>query len=228
MDSDGTRDARGTHANPVPRPAAPLEGPAVPAMPAAPPGAPPRPDGSAFLSWLRAPRPEAAPGVWRFGYRPRPEQEPERIPGRQLIGGALISFLVGWLVWSLLWNGYLGGWWVLPLQLLVPDSWRNSDSNVARAFLWYGYYTLIAFAILLVVARLGRWAEVWRRYGPPAWRPALPVAERAPTPEQDPAEWPQLRRAGAQEAAERLAAEARAGPCMALRFMWSRHTLRLR
>jgi hypothetical protein len=180
-------------------------------MPAAPPGAPPRPDGSAFLSWLRAPRPEAAPGVWRFGYRPRPEQEPERIPGRQLIGGALISFLVGWLVWSLLWNGYLGGWWVLPLQLLVPDSWRNSDSNVARAFLWYGYYTLIALAILLVVARLGRWAEVWRRYGPPAWRPALPVAERAPTPEQDPAEWPQLRRAGAQEAAERLAAEARAG-----------------
>ncbi|KIE23749.1 ATP-binding protein [Streptomyces sp. MUSC 125] len=211
MDSDGTRDARATHANPVPRPAGPPEGGALPPMPTAPPGAPPKPDGSAFLAWLRASRPEAAPGVWRLGHRPRPELEPERTPARQLLSGALIAFLVGWLVWSLLWNGYLGGWWVLPLQLLVPDSWRNSGSNVALAFLWYGYYTLIALAILSVVGRLGRWGEVWRRYGPPAWRPTGAVAERPPAPEQDPAEWPQLRRAGAQEAAERLAAEARAG-----------------
>ncbi|MFI9807970.1 ATP-binding protein [Streptomyces sp. NPDC052301] len=211
MDSDGTRDVRGTHANPVPRPAAPVEGSAVPPMPPVPPGAPPKPDGSAFLTWLRTPRPEAAPGVWRLGHRPRPAQEPAQTPARQLISGALIAFLVGWLVWSLLWNGYLGSWWVLPLDLLVPDSWRNSDSSVSQAFLWYGYYSLIGLAILLVVGRLGRWGEVWRRYGPPAWRPALPVAERPPAPEQDPAEWPQLRHAGAHDAAERLAAEARAG-----------------
>ncbi|MER6072030.1 ATP-binding protein [Streptomyces sp. NPDC001817] len=211
MDSDGTRDARGTHANPVPRPASPTERGTVPPMPALPPGLPPQPDGSAFLTWLRTSRPEAAPGVWRLGHRPRPEQEPERLPARQLISGALIAFLVGWLVWSLLWNGYLGSWWVLPLELLVPESWRNSDSSVSRAFLWYGYYTVIALAIVLIVGRLGRWGEVWRRYGPPAWRPAVPVAERPPAPEQDPAEWPQLRRAGAHEAAERLAAEARAG-----------------
>ncbi|MER6566556.1 ATP-binding protein [Streptomyces sp. NPDC001093] len=211
MDGDGTRDARGTHANPVPRPAVPREQAAVPPMPAVPPSVPPAPDGSAFLTWLRTPRPEAAPGVWRLGHRPRPEQEPEQTPARQLISGALIAFLVGWLVWSLLWNGYLGSWWVLPLELLVPDSWRNSDSNVSRAFLWYGYYTVIVLAILLIVGRIGRWGEVWRRYGPPAWRPALPVAERPPAPEQDPAEWPHLRRAGAHEAADRLAAEAKAG-----------------
>ncbi|MEU9445818.1 ATP-binding protein [Streptomyces sp. NPDC048304] len=211
MDSDGTRDARGTHAHPVPRPTAPQEGPVVPPMPQAPPGAPPKPDGSAFLTWLRAPRPEAAPGVWRLGHRPRPQQEPEQTPGRQLISGALIAFLVGWLVWSLLWNGYLGSWWVLPLELLVPDSWRNSDSSVSRAFLWYGYYTVIALVILFVVGRIGRWGEVWRRYGPPAWRQTPPVAERPPAPEQDPAEWPQLRHAGAHEAADRLAAEAKAG-----------------
>ncbi|WP_317445680.1 ATP-binding protein [Streptomyces collinus] len=210
MDSDGTRDVRGTHANPVPRPAAPREN-AVPPMPAVPPGAPPRPDGSAYLAWLRAPRPEAAPGVWRLGHRPRPQQEPERIPARQLLSGALIAFLVGWLVWSLLWNGYLGGWWVLPLELFTPDSWRQGNDRVGNALLWYSYYTLIALAIMFVVGRLGRWGEVWRRYGPPAWHPATPAAPPPPAPEQDPAEWPQLRRAGAHEAAERLAAEARAG-----------------
>src|SRR5262245_43165352 len=96
MDSDETQDARGTRANPVPRPAGP---PQVPPRPAHAPGAPPRPDGAAFLAWLRAPRPETAPGVWRLGHRPRPEQEPERTPTRQLISGALIAFLVGWLIW---------------------------------------------------------------------------------------------------------------------------------
>jgi hypothetical protein len=169
------------------------------------------PDGSAFLAWLRENRPEAAPGVWRFGHRPRPEEEPEQIPTRQLLSGAVIAFLCGWLVWSLLWNGYLGGWWVLPLELFTPDSWRHSDDRVGNAVLWYSYYTLIALAIMLAVGRLGRWGEVWRRFGPHAWNRAAPTAERPPAPEQDPAEWPELRIAGAADAAERLAAEARAG-----------------
>ncbi len=157
-------------------------------MPAVPPRPTRAPDGSgsAFLTWLRTPRPEALPGVWRFGHRPRPEQEPERIPGRQLLSGALIAFLVGWLVWSLLWNGYLGGWWVLPLELFTPDSWRENNDRVGNAVLWYGYYTLIAFAIMVAVARLGRWSEVWRRYGPPAWPRRATAPERPPTPEQDP------------------------------------------
>lgn len=218
MDSDATRDTRGTHANPLPRPMAAPEGAAVPPMPPGvppappmPPGAPPKPDGSVFLAWLRTPRPEAPPGVWRFGHRPRPEQEPEQIPSRQLLSGALIAFLVGWLVWSLLWNGYLGAWWVLPLELFTPDSWRQGNDAVGNAILWYSYYTVIALAILFVVGRLGRWGEVWRRYGPRAWRPATPAAAPPPAPEQDPAEWPRLRQAGAHEAAERLAGEARAG-----------------
>ncbi|WP_406174007.1 ATP-binding protein [Streptomyces sp. NBC_00996] len=218
MDSDGTQDARGTHADSVPRPAgppdAPVTPPGVPAPPPRParaPGMPPLPDGSAFLAWVRAPRPEAAPGVWRFGHRPRPEEEPAQIPARQLLSGAVIAFLVGWLIWSLLWNGYLGGWWVLPLELFTPDSWRHSGDRVGNAFLWYGYYTLIAFVIMIGVGRLGRWGEVWRRYGMPAWQRAAPASERPPAPEEDPAQWNQLRAAGAGDAAERLAAEARAG-----------------
>ncbi|GGX52170.1 ATP-binding protein [Streptomyces chartreusis] len=209
MDSDGTQDARGTHATPVPRPATPPEAPAVPPRPTRAPGA--GPDGSTFLTWLRAPRPEAQPGVWRFGHVPRPDQEPEQIPTRQLLSGALIAFLCGWLVWSLLWNGYLGGWWVLPLELFTPDSWRENNDRFGNAFLWYSYYTLIALAIMLAVGRLGRWGEVWRRFGPPAWRRAAPVAERAPAPGQDPASWPALRAAGAADAAERLASDARSG-----------------
>ncbi|MFF5479589.1 ATP-binding protein [Streptomyces sp. NPDC012935] len=202
MDSDGTQDARGTHATPVPRSRS-----AVPPMPSVPPV----PDGSAFLTWLRAPRPEAPAGVWRFGHVPRPDEEPERIPGRQLLSGAVIAFLVGWLIWSLLWNGYLGGWWVLPLELFTPDSWRENNDRVGNAVLWYSYYTLIALAIMLAVGRLGRWGEVWRRYGPPAWRRTAPAPDRAPAPEQDPASWPALRTAGAADAAERLGADARSG-----------------
>ncbi|MFH9403362.1 ATP-binding protein [Streptomyces sp. NPDC017638] len=214
MDTDGTRNARETPTPPAPRPTAPPGVPAPPRLPPTPlvpPGAPPKPETSPFLTWLRTPRPEAAPGIWRFGHRPRPEQEPEQIPTRQLLSGALIAFLVGWLVWSLLWNGYFGTWWVLPLDLFTPDSWRQSDDRVGSAILWYSYYAVIALAILLVVGRLGRWGEVWRRYGPRTWVASAPSAAPPPTPDQDPAEWPQLRQAGAHEVAERLAVEAKAG-----------------
>lgn len=207
MDSDGTQDARGTHADRVPRPAGP---PQVPPRPAQAPGMPPAPDGSTFLTWLRTPRPEAAPGVWRFGHLPRPDEEPEQIPARQLIGGALIAFLVGWLIWSLLWNGYLGGWWLLPLYAMIPDSWAEPHS-FGSVVVVYAYYVAIAMGIMIGVGRLGRWSEVWKRYGLPAWRRAAPVSERPPVPEEDPAQWNQLRAAGAADAAERLGAEARAG-----------------
>ncbi len=212
MDSDGTQEARGTHAHPVPRPAGPPE---VPAMPPVPPRAPvaPPPDGSAFLTWLRAPRPDAAPGVWRFGHRPRPAEEPDEIPTRQLLSGALIAFLVGWLIWSLLQNGYLGNWWWVPFDLIVPDAWRGGDSDLGETgtFMVYrGYELLVALGIMVGVARLGRWGEVWRRFVTPRFRRAEPQAAQ-PDPQDDPAQWNELRAAGAVDAAERLAVEAHAG-----------------
>ncbi|MBY8344989.1 ATP-binding protein [Streptomyces spinosirectus] len=208
MDSDGTQDARGTHANPVPRARS-----AFPPPPSQAPSVPPLPDGSAFVDWLRTPRPEALPGVWRFGHRPRPDEEPEDIPARQLIGGALIAFLAGWLVWSLLQNGYLGGWWWVPLFLVTPDSWRGADGDLGRTgttMLYDGYQLLVALGIMLAVGKLGRWGEVWRRFFAPRLR-APQRQEVAPAPTEDPAQWPALRAAGADAAAERLAAEARAG-----------------
>ncbi|MER6713536.1 ATP-binding protein [Streptomyces sp. NPDC000877] len=213
MDSDGTQEARGTHAHPVPRPGGPAEVPAMPPRPPRAPEAPPLPDGSAFLAWLRAPRPDAAPGVWRFGHRPRPAEEPETVPTRQLLSGALIAFLVGWLIWSLLQNGYLGNWWWVPFDLIVPDAWRGADSDLGETgtFLVYrGYELLVALAIMVGVARLGRWGEVWRRFVAPRFRRPDPQAAQ-PAPEDDPAQWNELRAAGAADAAERLAADARSG-----------------
>ncbi|MEU6388791.1 ATP-binding protein [Streptomyces sp. NPDC046939] len=189
----------------------PPGGAVPPPRPAHAPGEQPSSAGATFLTWLRTPRPPAAPGVWRFGHRPRAAEEPERTPTRQLLSGALIAFLVGWLVWSLLWNGYLGGWWLLPLYAMIPDSWvsPHSFTSVVVVYLYYGIF---AVGIAVAVGRLGRWGEVWRRFGYPAWRSAAPAqAERPPAPEEDPAQWPHLRAAGAVEAAERLGAEARAG-----------------
>ncbi|MET7438478.1 ATP-binding protein, partial [Streptomyces sp. NPDC005568] len=145
-----------------------------------------------------------------FGHRPRPAEEPETVPARQLLSGALIAFLVGWLLWSLLWNGYLGGWWLLPLYAMIPDSWAEPHS-FGSVVAVYAYYTAVALAIMIGVGRLGRWGEVWRRYGLPAWRRSAPVDVRPPAPEDDPAQWNQLRAAGAADAADRLAAEARTG-----------------
>ncbi|WP_431965152.1 ATP-binding protein [Actinacidiphila sp. bgisy160] len=222
-----------------PGPAGPGRAPrAVPATPPLPPGPPPQPgtrpgagswhapaesaatatsDGSGFLAWLRAPRPAAAPGVWRLGHRPRPAADPDAVPGRQLVAGALISFLGGWLLWSLLWNGYLGSYWLWPLLALTPDSWRQADGN-QTAYLWasYLYYALIGGALLVFFARIGRWAELWRRYiTAPLQRSR--EQERTATgsepadPAQDPAAFPALRQGGAADAAERLAEDARSG-----------------
>ncbi|MCC3779709.1 ATP-binding protein, partial [Streptomyces sp. UNOB3_S3] len=138
---------------------------------------PPRPEaeppaggtaGAPFLSWLRTPRPDAAPGVWTFGHRPRPPEEPDRIPGRQLLSSAVISLLCGWLLWSLLWNGYLGHYWIWPLFALTPDSWR--EEGMLAVWVVYGYYVLVALVLVVVFGRLGRWPQVWRRWAVPALR----------------------------------------------------------
>ncbi|MFD0170138.1 ATP-binding protein [Streptomyces decoyicus] len=241
MDTEGTHDAQHTAPQPsdgahrpepaVPRPAAPPTPPAaaphtppppaapptVPAPPVTPPGT--APGGSAapeppLLSWLRTPRPASAPGIWTLGHRPRPAQEPDRVPGRQLISGAVISFLCGWLLWSLLWNRYLGGYWLWPLLLLTPDSWRTAHGD-KMIFVWvtYLYYGLVLALLVFVFGRMGRWPELARRFLGPAlgrFRNRASVAPR-PQPAADRAQWPDLRAHGATDAADKLAAEARTG-----------------
>ncbi|MFF2524633.1 type IV secretory system conjugative DNA transfer family protein [Streptomyces liangshanensis] len=218
MDTDGTYDARGesrgTRGNPVPRPAGPPPMPAVPPPAAAPavPAPPPAPGhapaiGPTLGEWLRTPRLADAPGTWAYGHVARPAEEPERTPLRQLVSGALISLLAGLLLWSLLWNMYLGGFWLWPLYVFTPDSWRGSMASVVAAYVYYG---IVAVIMLVVFGRLGRWAELARRaFGPrPGAGAPVPVP---PGPEDDLAEWPELRAAGQGETAARLAAEVRDG-----------------
>lgn len=190
---------------------------------AAPPGPayPRAPGGSSRLAdWLRTPRPQAEPGIWRHGYRPPPPHEPARTPTHRLLGGAVVSFLIAWLIWSLLYNGYLGRYWLWPLEVLTPKAmWK-----VFGDFLDELYYALVFAALAVVFGRLGHWPELARRAlarlpkrgasragagRRGATDPAGPVP--APPPHEDPVEWPDLRVHGASQAAELLASEVRDG-----------------
>ncbi|MFD6339506.1 ATP-binding protein [Streptomyces sp. NPDC060131] len=234
MDTDGTHDSPGTRATPVPRPAGPP--PTPPPMPttspspAGPPSgafepvgafapgtfeaAPPAPErapdsGPTLGEWLRVPRVADAPGTWAYGHRPRPPEEPERTPVRQLVSGALISLLAGLLLWSLLWNGYLGGFWLWPLFLLTPDRWwiGTQEGAIAQGI----YNALVIGGLLVLFGRLGRWPELARRVFGRVPGVAPKETPPPPGPEDDLAEWPQLRAAGQGETAARLAAEVRDG-----------------
>ncbi|WP_206503824.1 ATP-binding protein [Streptomyces chrestomyceticus] len=220
MDTEGTQhDAPHTRTDhPVPRPTAPPvpsapPAPRVPPAPGVPPAPPAAPGDGTFLRWLRAPRRAAAPGIWTYGHVPRPEESPDRVPTRQLVTGALISFLCGWLLWSLLWNGYLGPYWLYPLLLLTPDSWRAAGGD-KMIFVWvtYLYYALFLALLVLVFGRLGRWAELGRRcLGPVLRRARERRPDAVPEPQEDRAQWPALRAGGAPDAADKLTAETLAG-----------------
>jgi hypothetical protein len=173
-----------------------------------------------LAEWLRMPRPADAPlGVWRAGYVPRPETEPEQTPAARLAVGALASAFVGWVVWSLLYNGYLGSYWIWPLTAATPDSWRGTMAFVVAA---WAYYALVAGGLAVVFGRLGQWPEAARRLW--AWarrrhqttaagaQGAVPRPRTAlPAPEDDPAAWCELRREGAVAEAEQLTRELHAG-----------------
>lgn len=165
--------------------------------------------GPTLAEWLRVPRPTAEVGVWRYGHVPRAAEEPEVTPTRQLVSGALISLLAGLMLWSMLWNGYLGTFWIWPLLMFTPDSWRGETSFVVAGWIWYA----IVITILVVgFGRLGRWPELLRRIARrPAHGTAAPVPAVVPGDSEDLAAWPQLRAAGLGEVAEHLVREAEAG-----------------
>ncbi|MEU1628309.1 ATP-binding protein [Streptomyces sp. NPDC020096] len=203
MDIDGTHGYRETApAVPsVPRPAAP------PPMPQAPPARP-------FETWLRTPRHADAPGIYAYGHLPRPPEEPDRVPNRKLIGGAVLSGLCGMLVWSLCADGYIS-FWFWPYLWITPDAWRVArpgDQLVAFSVTSRLYYVLCAAILLAVCGRFGNWMEVLRRFVvTPLARPRPAEAVAPPVPEADPVGWPELREAGQPAVAERLAAETREG-----------------
>jgi hypothetical protein len=173
MDSDGTQDARGTHANPVPRPSGP---PQVPPRPTRAPGAPPRPvhgPGTSVADWLNEARPETGPGIWRFGYRmPKAARNAERL-SPVTVAGMLIPLVVALVVWSFWRRGAIPYQFTL-LRLFTPDDWwwggtLASPKRLEGQALEYPgvealeVYSGLFFAVLVyMVGRLGSWPAVVR------------------------------------------------------------------
>ncbi|MBO8189185.1 ATP-binding protein [Streptomyces spirodelae] len=188
-----------------------LTPPSVPPPPTkAPPTALPP-----LAAWLRTPRPEAGPGIWRCGYEPRSPKDLDQTPTRRLVVGALASAFLCWALISLLWDGYLGDYWVWPYVAIMPDSTRGDMIWVIGSWV---YALGITFGIVIFFARLGRLPELGRRalqraqQAPqPTGAPPPPRHHPTPPPEQDPVHWPHLRAAGAEQAADRLRDELLAG-----------------
>ncbi|MFJ4695674.1 ATP/GTP-binding protein [Streptomyces sp. NPDC088766] len=191
MDSDGTQDARGTHADPVPRPAVPPERPAGPPgvpprpgqAPPLPAGAPPRPAGepsvpqaggpgarasSAVAAWLNESRATARPGIWRFGYRlPKGARATERLAPVTVVG-LLIPLVVALVLWSLWRRGGLP-YQFAPLRLFTPDDWWWGGTLASPKTMEGAearvVYDGVFFAVLVyAMGRLGSWPDVVRHF----------------------------------------------------------------
>ncbi|WP_443071976.1 ATP-binding protein [Streptomyces sp. NBC_01477] len=194
-----------------PRPTSPVPRPTVP--PPMPAKAPPA---SALEAWLRTPRAADAPGIYGFGHTPRPKPDPRQLPARRLLGGALLSLLVGLLVWSMFRDGYFD-FWIWPAIWVTPDHWRSGAGGDTNAFnavtrVWAVVCTLV---LAWICARVGNWGQVWRRFVTPALRKLIDEPD-GPTAAADAGvpdlvEWPELRAAQRHALADRLAAEVRTG-----------------
>ncbi|MGI5378565.1 ATP/GTP-binding protein [Streptomyces sp. CA-251387] len=166
MDSDGTQDARGTHATPVPRPAVPPEAPAAPPRPTHAPG-------TSVADWLNEARPETGPGIWRFGYRtPKAALNTERVNPMTVVG-MLIPLAVALVVWSFWQRGGIPYQFTV-LRLFTPEDWwwggtLASPRHLEGQTLQYpgvealDVYNGLFFAVLVyTVGRLGSWLAVVR------------------------------------------------------------------
>jgi hypothetical protein len=132
MDTDGTHDARGTHAD-------------------------------------RVPRPEAGPGIWRFGFTPRrPPSASRRLDPTALLG-AVVPLVVALILWSMWQQGRAPYQWV-PLQWFTPSDWWYEWTVSPKEGVWQGPHARIvydgAFFLLLFwgAGRLGSWPKVIRFY----------------------------------------------------------------
>ncbi|MGW6746806.1 ATP/GTP-binding protein [Streptomyces sp. NPDC055006] len=177
MDTDGTQ---GTHdpvggrlRGSVPRPAQPPR-PATPPMPRQAPAA----GGGSVAEWLSVRRPKAGPGVWRYGYVPRPPEQNTAAVGRRLLAWMAGSFTVGVFLWGLWREGTLPYQWV-PLKVLTPDRWWWTGTTTPKeqeAVDALVVYQGVAFAAMVfLVGRFGAWAEGIRHFVTDRPQPARAV-----------------------------------------------------
>ncbi|MBT2446964.1 ATP/GTP-binding protein [Streptomyces sp. ISL-43] len=176
MDTDGTH---GTHEKRAPRATGHVPRPAGPPVPSGPPGPPPMPAHAPaapapahalaaappLADWLRVPRPDAAPGIWRHAYTPaapRPEAAAAALLKR--VG---ISLVVCFVVWRLFVDGALPLVGV-PLDLFTPEGWwtnglRREPVDHRGMAATELYELLVTGGMLFAFARLGGWRTAFDR-----------------------------------------------------------------
>ncbi|MFJ1591515.1 ATP/GTP-binding protein [Kitasatospora albolonga] len=181
------------HATPAHRPPAPTSAwthsptpPTPPGPPPARPAAPPPPveqpsaGAPALDAWLRTPRPPQAPGIWRYGFTPRPPEQGDGVSDRSLLVGALIALLSALLLWSLWRNGYLP-YRLVPLKLFTPGEWWNPGTRggprTIEGVRALAVYEALLFGLLVYgCGRLGNFSELFRRHVVSRGQPFLAVA----------------------------------------------------
>ncbi|MFI7084889.1 ATP/GTP-binding protein [Streptomyces anulatus] len=138
----------------VPRPASP---PPVPPLP-------PRSPAAVFdvRHWLRAHRADAEPGLWRYGYRPRPAGDSAEVPTRALVVGALISIVCGVFAWAVWRTDYIAVQ-RLPLKLFTPSDWWRGEPGQSVRTASAVYNSLFAALLIYFCGRLGNWPALYRR-----------------------------------------------------------------
>ncbi|MEU2249446.1 ATP/GTP-binding protein [Streptomyces sp. NPDC019224] len=188
MDNDGTRGAWSTRgAQPPdgrakgsvpppagPPPAAPPAYPPTvpppsrpPAVPAPPAHAPVPGAAAPTADWFNAPRPEAGPGVWRYGFVPRPAERP---PRPSLVGPA--ATLVLWLLLWLLLTERSVPYVSKPIEIITGPEWwtfggLRDDAPALVVNSTTLYYQVLVLGLGFWAARVGGWAGVFRHFAGP-------------------------------------------------------------
>lgn len=114
--------------------------------------------------WFNAPRPEAGPGVWRYGFTPRPAERP---PRPSLVGPAatLILWLLLWLLLSARTIPYV----FKPIEIITGPKWwvlggLRDDAPGLVVDSTTLYYEVLVLILGFYAARLGGWAHVLRYF----------------------------------------------------------------
>ncbi|WP_052397917.1 hypothetical protein [Streptomyces sp. NRRL F-5123] len=102
--------------------------------------------------------------MYAFGHVPRKPDDPDRIPDRRLLGGAVLALLMGIGLWSLLNNGLIP-FWRRPLTLFTPHDWWGDGPPTRPGTVADNFYDMLWMGgIAYYFGKLGNWPEVVRRY----------------------------------------------------------------
>ncbi|MFG2825531.1 ATP-binding protein [Kitasatospora sp. NPDC048365] len=162
---------------------------------------PQRPTPFHLPTWATTPRPPTPPGIYRPHYTPKPPTDPETTaaPSGQLLLRAALNLAVAVVVYP-----YVVRFEVFLLQLVGLDKQLTSAiANPVAVVL--GLVAVVL--VVMVFGRMGRWAEVWRRYVAPMLSRTVTQEEPKVGPGEVPAvdPWKELR--GMPEVVGRLQGE---------------------